>query len=192
MVIIITIIIILLYQQHGYHSPSLATLPYRSSLPAGLQGYSQYPHRAAICSFKLVALLLLDHVRGSVGNIIFDLVPASPAVSCMSGSSLIVFLMDGRWPYRCCLVVCCLQELFNIARNIIVLLPSSFFSTRFVSVHLVHPYSSINPTVAWKKLRFISSVISDFHMTDRLLIAVHAFVSRVSMSVLVDGTLFDL
>ena len=65
----------------------------------------------------------------------------------------------------------------------------AFFSIRLVSVHVVHPYSSINTTAAWKKLRFILAVRSDFHMTDSLLIAVHAFVSRVSMSFSVDETL---
>ena len=59
---------------------------------------------------------------------------------------------------------------------------SSFFSSRFVSVHVVHPYSSIDVTAAWKKLRFILSVRSDFHIIDSLLIAVHAFVNLVSMS----------
>ena len=78
---------------------------------------------------------------------------------------------------------------FNIARSILVLLPSSFFFRRLVSVHLVHPYSSMETTVAWKKLRFISSVRSDFHMIDSLSIAVHAFATRVSMSVSVDETL---
>ena len=57
------------------------------------------------------------------------------------------------------------------------------FSRRFVSVHVVHPYSSIETIAAWKKLRFILSVRSDFHMTDSLLRAVHAFTSRVSMFV---------
>ncbi len=33
-------------------------------------------------------------------------------------------------------------------------------------------------TAAWKKLRFILSVRSDFHIIDSLLIAVHAFVNR--------------
>ena len=46
----------------------------------------------------------------------------------------------------------------------------------------MHPYSSIDTTAAWKKLRFILSVRSDFHMIESLSIAVHAFVSRVSMS----------
>ena len=67
----------------------------------------------------------------------------------------------------------------------------AFFSIRLVSVHVVHPYSSINTTADWKKLRFILSVRSDFHMTDSLLIAVHAFVSCVSMSVSVDETLCE-
>ena len=42
---------------------------------------------------------------------------------------------------------------------------------------------------AWKKLRFILSVRSDFHIADSLLIVAHAFVSSVSMSVSVDETL---
>ena len=52
----------------------------------------------------------------------------------------------------------------------------------------MHPYSSIDVTAAWKKLRFILSVRSDFHIVDSLLIAVHAFVNLVSMSFSVDST----
>ena len=63
------------------------------------------------------------------------------------------------------------------------------FSSRFVSVHVVHPYSSIDVTAAWKKLHFILSIRSDFHIIDSLLIAVHAFVNLVSMSFSVDSTL---
>ena len=37
-------------------------------------------------------------------------------------------------------------------------------------------------TAAWKKLHFLLSVRSDFHMIDGLSIAVHAFISHVSMS----------
>ena len=48
----------------------------------------------------------------------------------------------------------------------------------------MHPYSSIDTTATWKKLRFILSVRSEFHMTDSLSLAVHAFASRVLMSVL--------
>ena len=101
----------------------------------------------------------------------------------------IVFVMGGSWPYSWYLVGCCSQYLFNIARNILVYLPSVFFSSRFVSVQVVHPYSSINTTAAWKKLRFILSVRFDFQMIDSLSIAVPAFVSRVSMSFSIDETL---
>ena len=109
--------------------------------------------------------------------------------ACLARLTLIVFVMGGRWRYSCCFVGCCLRDLFNIARSILVLLTSSFFSIRLVSVHVVHPYSSIDTTVAWKKLRFILSVRSDFHMTDSLSIAVHDFASRMLMSVSVDDTL---
>ena len=74
--------------------------------------------------------------------------------------------LSGRWPFSCCFVGCCLQDLFNIARRILVQYPSSFFSMRLVSIHVVHPYSSIDMTSPWEKLRFILSVMSDFHMTD--------------------------
>ena len=52
---------------HEYPWPSLATSPYHSSLLAGLQGYIPYPHIAAVCIFELVVLLLLGHMRGSIG-----------------------------------------------------------------------------------------------------------------------------
>ena len=48
----------------------------------------------------------------------------------------IVFEIGGRWLYSWCLVGCCLQDLFNIARNILVKLPSSFFSSRLVRVQV--------------------------------------------------------
>ena len=106
--------------------------------------------------------------------------------ACLVGLTCIVFVMGGKWPYSWCLVGCYHQDLFNIALNILVLLPSSFFFSRLVSVLVVHPYSNIATTAAWKKLRFLLSVRSDFHMIESLLIAVHAFVSRVSMSFSVD------
>ena len=101
----------------------------------------------------------------------------------------IVFMMGGRGPYSWWLEGCCRQDLFNIALNILVYLPSRFFSSHFVSVQVVHPYWSIDTTAAWKKLCFILSVRFDFHMIDSLSIAVHAFVSRVSISFSVDETL---
>ena len=43
---------------------------------------------------------------------------------------------------------------------------------RFVSAHVVHPYSSIHTTTTWKKSRFILSKRSDFYMIDNLSITV--------------------
>ena len=111
---------------------------------------------------------------------------------CLVRLTLIVFVMGSKWPYSCCFVGCCFQVLFNNARSILVWLPSSFFSIRLISVHVVHPYSNIDTTAAWKKPCFILSVRFDFHMTDSLLIAVHVFASQVSMSVSVDEILHNI
>ena len=56
--------------------------------------------------------------------------------ACLVRLTWIVFLIGGRWPYSWCLVGCCRQDLFKIARSILVQLLSSFFSSHFVSVHL--------------------------------------------------------
>ena len=82
--------------------------------------------------------------------------------ACLVRLTWIVFVMGGRWPYSWCLVGCCRQDLFNIARSILVQLSSSFFSSRLVSVQVVHPYSSIDTTTAWKKLRYIEIVFKNY------------------------------
>ena len=73
--------------------------------------------------------------------------------------------MGGKWPYSWCSVACCFQDLINIVRSILVLLPSSFSSIRFVGIHVLHQYRSIDTTVPLKK--FNSSARSDFHMIDK-------------------------
>ena len=92
--------------------------------------------------------------------------------------TLIVFMMGGRWPYSWYFVGCWFVQ--NCSQYSCVVAVKLFLHTLF-SIHVVHPYSSIDTTAAWKKLRFILLVRSDFHLTDSLLIAVHAFVSRVLM-----------
>ena len=49
--------------------------------------------------------------------------------ACLVRITWIVFVMGGRWPYSWCLVGCCRQDLFNIARNSLASLPSNFFPT---------------------------------------------------------------
>ena len=41
-------------------------------------------------------------------------------LACLVRLTWIVFMMGGKWPYSWCLVGCCCQDLFNIARNILV------------------------------------------------------------------------
>ena len=40
--------------------------------------------------------------------------------ACLVRLIWIVFVMGYKWPYICCFVRCCLQDLFNIARSILV------------------------------------------------------------------------
>ena len=121
--------------------------------------------------------------------ITYDLVFASPAVSGISGSSSLYSFRDGRQvavqlaPCGMLLpepVQYCSQHSCIIAVELLL---------RLVCVQVVHPYSSIDTTAAWKKLRFILSVRFYFHMIESLSIAVPAFVSRVSVSFSVDDTL---
>ena len=60
---------------------------------------------------------------------------------------------------------------------------------RLVRIHVVHPYSRTDTTAACKKLHFISSDRSNFHVTDSLSIADYTFSSRLLTSLSVDETL---
>ena len=46
--------------------------------------------------------------------------------ACLARLTWIVFVMGGRWPYSWCFVGCCRQDLFNIARNILVMSFTSY------------------------------------------------------------------
>ena len=101
---------------------SLATSPYHSSPLAGLQGYIQCPHRAAVCKFELVRpAFAWPYVRVHRSTSLMSsslLLQQCPA--CLVRLTCIVFVMGGKWPYSWCLVGCCHQDLFNIALNILV------------------------------------------------------------------------
>ena len=163
---------------HHYHvvlsariSLTLFRHPSLSPIASGKSSI-QHPVSAQICSMLVRAgrpafARPCDGVHRSRSLMIsFLLLQQCPA--CLVRLILTAFLMGGRWPYSCYFVECYLQDLFNIARSILVFLLSSFFSIRLVSVHVVHPDSSIDTTAAWKKLRLILSVRSDFHMTGSL------------------------
>ena len=55
----------------------------------------------------------------------------------------IVCEMGSRWPYSCCFIGCCFLDLFKTAPCIRVLFPLNIFFMRFVSLNVVHPYSSM-------------------------------------------------
>ena len=91
----------------------------------------------------------------------------------------IVFVMGGRWPYSWCFVGCYRQDLFNIARNILVYLPSesclSFRSHRnnntlssnnILKEPIIRP-TSLQPNV---RLNFLLSSVS--LLTNRLVLFV--------------------
>ena len=42
------------------------------------------------------------------------------SAACLVRLTWIVFVIGGRWPYSWCLVGCCRQDLFKIARSILV------------------------------------------------------------------------
>ena len=91
--------------------------------------------------------------------------------------------------------VCLVHQIWMVfemgGRTVVVLwdVASMIYSIWLIVLYVVLPYSSIDTTAAWKKLRFISSDRSDFHMTENLSIATHAFASRILMSFSVDETL---
>ena len=86
----------------------------------------------------------------------------------------------------CYFVGCCFQDLFKTARRILVYFPFSFFSLRFVSVRVGHPYCSIDTVTSQKKSRFILPEKSDFQMINNLSIADYTFAKRRLKSYSVD------
>ena len=126
--------------------------------------------------------------KGSIGKCHLWVCPyffsSVPHLVCLI---LMILEMGGKWPYSCCFMRCWFQDLFNIAHNILVLY--SFFSICLVNIYVVHPYSRVYTTAAWKKLHFISPEKFNFHMIDNLSIIVHAFACQILMSFSVDETL---
>ena len=164
-----------------------------SSHPTGLLNYILCPYRAIIDNFLLVGQHLHVHVKGSIGehhmhsSLLLQQYPI-----CLVCLIWMVLEMRSRWPFNCCFMGCCFRDLFNIAYSVLVQFPSSFLSISLVSVHVVHPYnpySKIDTTAAWKKLRFILSDKSDFYKIDDLSIAVHASTRYIFMLFSVDETL---
>ena len=90
------IIIILLCHQLWYLWPSLATSPYHSSLLAGPQGCIPILTELLYVGSSWSPCFSSAMCGGPSENITYELVPASPVVSCMSGSSNFNSFRDGR------------------------------------------------------------------------------------------------
>ena len=114
-------LIILSGHQHGYHRPSISIPPYRSSFPVGPQATPRI----------LTELLYVGSSRPPCFCMAMSGVHKSTSLMSLSLFLLqcpaylvrltwIVFLMGSRWPYSCCFVGGCFQDLFNIARSILV------------------------------------------------------------------------
>ena len=85
-------------------------------------GYTPYPHRAAVCRFELVVPLLARPCEGvhRITSLMSSSLLLQQCPACLVRLIWIVSVMGGKWPYSCCFVGCCLQDLFNIARSILV------------------------------------------------------------------------
>ena len=66
--------------------------------------------------------------------------------------SLIVYLVEGKWPYICCFVSYCSQGLFK--HHVASLCSSHLFSCRFMKDLAIKPYSSTDQAKVWKKSQF--------------------------------------
>ena len=119
-----------LYRKY-YHRVALSarislTLSRHPSLSSIASGRSSGPHLVSTqscCIYVRVGLPAFarpcEGVHRSTSlmssSILLQLCPA-----CLVRLILKLFVMGGWWPYSCCFVGCCLQDLFNIARSILV------------------------------------------------------------------------
>ena len=173
----------MLYHHHYYlvkqQEQISLTLSRHLSLPTIVPGKSSRlpPMSKQNCRrYVLLGLQILAHPCEGVhrrtslksSSLLLQQCPA-----CLVHLIWMVLEIEGRWPYNCCFMGCCFQDLFNITHSILGQFSSSFFSVSFVSIHVVHPYSRTDTTTDWKKSYFILSDRLDFHMIENLLISVH-------------------
>ena len=167
---------------------SLATRFYHPLLLWGLRGYNLYRHRAVVYCVLTGRPAFACRCEG--GHRSISLMSSSLfLLQCLAYLVRLtwkVFVMGVRWLYSCFFCEMLPTGLVQFCLHHSCVIACKLFSIGLVTVHEVHPYSSIRTTAAWKKLRFILSVWSDFQMTDSLSVAVHAFASPVVMSFLVN------
>ena len=114
----IIIIIIMSCCQH-----STGDLPSLSSITSG-RSSRLHPVSAQSCCIWVLAgrpvfARLCEGVNRSM-SIVSSSLRLQQCPACLVHLTWIVFVMGGKWPYSGCFVGCCLQDLFNIARSILV------------------------------------------------------------------------
>ena len=109
--------------------------------------------------------------------------------ACLIRLIWMVCQMGGKWLFSSSFVGYCFQDLLKTVPRIFVLISSSLFSMHFVSIHVVHPYSSIVTVTAWKKSCFILSDRSHFYLINNLSIAFDAFARYMLTSLSVNEIL---
>ena len=111
-----------------------------------------------------------------------------PRMSCLSH-------LNGLWDERQVAVpllfwrIVCPGHTIQDSTQYFCVVPSSFFSISFVSVHVVHPWSSMDTVIALKKSCFILLYGPYFNMTNNFSITFHAFARHMLTSLLVDEML---
>ena len=115
-----SVIIIMSCRLLGYPWPSLATLSFIASdrcsglHPVSSQSCCMYV-RAGRLAFARPYVGVHRSTSLMSSSLLLQQCPA-----CLVCLTWIVFVIEGRWPYSWCFFGCCLQDLFNIARNILV------------------------------------------------------------------------
>ena len=123
------------------------TLSHHSALSSITSSRSSRLHPVSILSYYCKVLVnqpTLAHLSEGVhretslmcSTLLFQQCPA-----CLVHFVWMVLEMGGRWPYSCCFMGCCFQDLFKVAHIILVQFLCSFFSIRLVDVHVMHPYN---------------------------------------------------
>ena len=142
---------------HHYHDEPLTRVSltlftihlYHPLVPAGLLDYNLCTHKAIVVLAghpKSACPCEGVHRRTSlmISSLLLQQWP--PRLVCLT---MMVLEMRGTWPYSCCFKRCFFKDSFAIARSILV--------KAFALYAMVHPYSCMDITTAWKKIRFILS-----------------------------------
>ena len=108
--------------------------------------------------------------------------------ACLVRLNWMVCKMGVKWPYSCCFVVCCFQDLFKYHFCVVPIQLLFFFfflSKPVVGIQVLQPYCSTDMATTWKK-SILFYQRSNFHVIDNVSVAVHVFPIRVLISLSVD------